>query len=113
MITDIFVFSNGRILYSMVDSRFIYVSCNYLVTCRYVALDDFENGIKSYQSALRIDARHYKSWHGLGMVYLRQEKNEFSEHHFQMAFQINPHSSVIMSYLGTALHALKVEPYAN
>jgi len=42
------------------------------------------------------------------MVYLRQEKFEFSEHHFRMAFQINQRSSVIMSYLGTALHALKV-----
>ncbi|MED6147147.1 Cell division cycle protein 27 B [Stylosanthes scabra] len=73
----------------------------------YVALEDFENGIKSYQSALRVDARHYNAWYGLGMVYLRQEKFEFSEHFFRMAFQINPRSSVIMSYLGTALHALK------
>lgn len=77
-------------------------------SCRYVALEDFENGIRSYQSALRVDARHYNSWYGLGMVYLRQEKFEFSEHHFRMAFLINPHSSVIMSYLGTAMHALKV-----
>ncbi|XP_060218050.1 cell division cycle protein 27 homolog B [Lycium barbarum] len=73
----------------------------------YVALEDFENAIKSYQSALRVDARHYNAWYGLGMIYLRQEKFEFSEHHFRMALGINPHSSVIMSYLGTALHALK------
>ncbi|KAL5768764.1 hypothetical protein ACOSP7_015309 [Xanthoceras sorbifolium] len=73
----------------------------------YVALEDYENGIRSYQSALRVDARHYNSWYGLGMIFLRQEKFEFSEHHFRMAFQINPRSSVIMSYLGTALHALK------
>lgn len=75
---------------------------------RYVALEDFENGIKSYHGALRIDGRHYNAWYGLGMIYLRQEKFEFSEHHFRMAFQINPRSSVIMSYLGTAFHALKV-----
>ncbi|GMI81269.1 HOBBIT [Hibiscus trionum] len=73
----------------------------------YIALEDFENGIKSYQNALRIDYRHYNAWYGLGMIYLRQEKFEFSEHHFGMAFQINPRSSVIMSFLGTALHALK------
>lgn len=79
-----------------------------ILTCRYVSLEDFENGIKSYQSALRIDARHYNSWYGLGMIYFRQEKFEFSEHHFRMGFQINPRSSVIMSYLGTVLHALKV-----
>ncbi|KAL2976928.1 hypothetical protein AAZX31_13G035600 [Glycine max] len=74
----------------------------------YVALEDFENGIKCYHSALRVDSRHYNAWYGLGMLYLRQEKYEFSEHHFHMAYQINPRSSVILSYLGTALHALKV-----
>ncbi|KAK7266697.1 hypothetical protein RIF29_19347 [Crotalaria pallida] len=73
----------------------------------YVALEDFENGIKCYQSALRSDIRHYNAWYGLGMIYLRQEKFQFSEHHFRMAFQINPRSSVILSYLGTALHASK------
>ncbi|KAK7291995.1 hypothetical protein RIF29_07597 [Crotalaria pallida] len=73
----------------------------------YVALEDFENGIKCYQSALRCDIRHYNAWYGLGMVYLHQEKFQFSEHHFRMAFQINPRSSVILSYLGTALHASK------
>ncbi|XP_065849813.1 cell division cycle protein 27 homolog B isoform X2 [Euphorbia lathyris] len=87
------------------DSRFAYAHT--LCGHEYVALEDFESGIKSYQSALRIDSRHYNSWYGLGMVYLQQEKFEFSEHHFRMAFQINPHSSVIMSYLGMALHALK------
>lgn len=73
-------------------------------------MEDFENGIKCYQNALRVDARHYNAWYGLGMIFLRQEKFEFSEHNFRMAFLINPRSSVIMSYLGTALHALKVRP---
>ncbi|CAI8594181.1 unnamed protein product [Vicia faba] len=73
----------------------------------YVAQEDYENGIKSYQSALMVDSRHYNAWYGLGMLYLRQEKFEFSEHHFRMAYRINPYSSVILSYLGTALHSLK------
>ncbi|KAI4346787.1 hypothetical protein L6164_007655 [Bauhinia variegata] len=87
------------------NSRFAYAHT--LCGHEYVALEDFENGIKCYQNALRVDARHYNSWYGLGITYLRQEKFEFAEHHFRMAFQINPRSSVILSYLGTALHALK------
>lgn len=71
-------------------------------------MEDFENGVKCYQAALRIDSRHYNAWYGLGMIYLRQEKFEFAEHHFRSAFQINPRSSVLMCYLGMALHALKV-----
>ncbi|KAF8031265.1 hypothetical protein BT93_D0458 [Corymbia citriodora subsp. variegata] len=87
------------------DSKFAYAHT--LCGHEYVSLEDFENGIKSYHTALGINARHYNAWYGLGMVYLRQEKYKFSEHHFRMAFKINPCSSVIMSYLGTALHALK------
>ncbi|CAN0901493.1 Cell division cycle protein 27 homolog B [Linum grandiflorum] len=90
---------------AQLSSRFAYAHT--LCGHEYVALEDYENGIKCYQNALRIDTRHYNAWYGLGMVYLRQEKVEFAEHHFRMAFQINPRSSVIMSYLGTALHALK------
>lgn len=85
--------------------------CNYSFRNRYVALEDFESGIKCYQSALKIDARHYNSWYGLGIIYLRQEKFEFAEHHFRKAFQINPRSSVILCYLGIALHTLKVCPF--
>ncbi|XP_061993975.1 cell division cycle protein 27 homolog B isoform X1 [Rosa rugosa] len=87
------------------NSKFTYAHT--LCGHEYVALDDFENGIKSYQSALRLDARHYNSWFGLGMIYFRQEKFEFAEHHFRMANKINPCSSVIASNLGTALHALQ------
>ncbi|CAI9299402.1 unnamed protein product [Lactuca saligna] len=31
----------------------------------YVALEDFENGIKCYQNALQVDGRHYNAWYGL------------------------------------------------
>ncbi|KAL8236041.1 hypothetical protein R6Q59_017122 [Mikania micrantha] len=87
------------------NSRFTYAHT--LCGHEYVALEDFENGIKSYQNALQIDARHYNAWYGLAMIYLRQEKYEFSEHHFRRALNINLCSSVIMCYLGTSLHALK------
>ncbi|GLT33039.1 hypothetical protein SLA2020_076610 [Shorea laevis] len=87
------------------NSRFAYAHT--LCGHEYAALEDYENAEKCYQSALRLDVRHYISWYGLGMIYLRQEKFEFAEHHFQQAFKINPHSSVIMCYLGLALEALK------
>ena len=74
----------------------------------HAALEDFENRIRSFQRALHADQRHYNAWYGLGMVYLRQEKFEFAENHFRMAFKTNPTKSLIMSYLGTALHALKI-----
>eukprot|EP01018_Ginkgo_biloba_P011586 Gb_21601 [translate_table: standard] len=87
------------------DSRFTYAHT--LCGHEYVAMEEFENGITCYRSALRIDPRHYNAWYGLGMIYLRQEKYDFAEHHFRTAFQINARSSVLMCYLGMALHALK------
>ncbi|CAD5191219.1 unnamed protein product [Musa acuminata subsp. malaccensis] len=87
------------------DPRFAYAHT--LCGHEYVTLEDFENGIKCYQSALQADDRHYNSWYGLGVVYLRQEKFEFAEHHLRRAYNINPRSSVLMCYLGMALHSLK------
>ncbi|KAL6873476.1 hypothetical protein ACP4OV_013558 [Aristida adscensionis] len=87
------------------DSRFAYAHT--LCGHEYSALEDYENSIKFYRCALQVDERHYNAWYGLGVVYLRQEKFEFAEHHFRRAFQINPRSSVLMCYLGMALHALK------
>ncbi|TYH36162.1 hypothetical protein ES332_D13G245600v1 [Gossypium tomentosum] len=65
------------------NTRFAYAHT--LCGHEYVALEDFENGIKSYQDALQIDSRHYNAWYGLGMIFFRQEKFEFFEHHFRTA----------------------------
>ncbi|KAH7278300.1 hypothetical protein KP509_38G034900 [Ceratopteris richardii] len=73
----------------------------------YVAMEDFKEGISCYRQAIRIDPRHYNAWYGLGTIYFRQEKFEFAEYHFQQALLINNRSSVLLCYLGIALHALK------
>ena len=43
--------------------------------------------------------------YGLGNIYYRQEKYDFSEHHLRKALAINPCSSPLYCYLGMALHA--------
>ncbi|KAI5083222.1 hypothetical protein GOP47_0002965 [Adiantum capillus-veneris] len=73
----------------------------------YVAMEDFKEGISCYRQAIRIDPRHYNAWYGLGTIYFRQEKFEFAEYHFRQALLINSRSSVLLCYLGMALHALK------
>ena len=71
----------------------------------YSANDDFEKAMACYRSAIRIDERHYNAWYGLGNIYYRQEKYDFSEHHLRKALGINPCSSPLYCYLGMALHA--------
>ncbi|XP_017639651.1 cell division cycle protein 27 homolog B-like [Gossypium arboreum] len=87
------------------NSRFAYAHT--LSGHEYVIMEDYGKGVECYQTSLHVDARHYNSWYGLGMIYLCQEKFEFAEHHFRQAYQINPLSSVIMYYLGTTLEVLK------
>ncbi|KAK9014039.1 hypothetical protein V6N11_005212 [Hibiscus sabdariffa] len=87
------------------DSRFAYAHT--LSGHEYVIMEDYSHGAECYQNSLNVDARQYKSWYGLGMIYLHKEKFEFAEHHFRQAYHINPFSSVIMYYLGTTLEALK------
>ncbi|KAJ3679019.1 hypothetical protein LUZ60_017030 [Juncus effusus] len=78
----------------------------------YTAMEDYEKGLKCYMKALQVDERHYNAWYGLGILYLRQDKFQFAEHHFKYAYYINPRSSVLLCYLGMTLHALKRETEA-
>jgi len=83
--------------------------CTYAHTLsghEYFANEDFEKSMNCYRAALRLDARHYNAWYGLGTVYYRQEKYIMSEYHFRYALSINPKSSVLYCYAGMAKHAL-------
>lgn len=44
----------------------------------HLANDDFESAQGAFRAALRIDARHYNAWYGIGMVYQKQEKFELA-----------------------------------
>ena len=83
------------------DLAYAYTLCGH----EYSANDDFEKAMAFYRSAIRIDERHYNAWYGLGNIYYRQEKYDFSEHHLRKALAINPCSSPLYCYLGMALHA--------
>ncbi|KAK8936428.1 hypothetical protein KSP40_PGU009008 [Platanthera guangdongensis] len=87
------------------DSRFAYAHT--LCGHEYIALEEYDNGIRCFHNALRVNERHYNSWYGLGIVFLCQEKFKFAAHNFREAYNINARSSIIMSYLGMALHSLK------
>eukprot|EP00898_Chlorokybus_atmophyticus_P000631 jgi/Chlat1/1569/Chrsp123S01830 len=93
----------GRAL--QLDPNFTYAHT--LAGHEHCANEDFEKGLACYRAALRIDARHYNAWYGLGTIFYRQEKFELAEYHFRRALDINPQSSVLHCYLGMALHALQ------
>ena len=67
--------------------------------------EDLDRAINSFRAALKVDARHYNAWYGLGSIFHRQERYELAEFHFRKAVSINSCSSVLKCYLGMVLLA--------
>lgn len=83
------------------DGRFAYAYT--LCGHEHAYVDDAEQAARSFREALRVDARHYNAWYGLGTLYMRQQKYELAELHFRRALALNPTSSVLLCYLGMVL----------
>ncbi|EAU88243.2 cell division cycle protein 27/anaphase promoting complex subunit 3 [Coprinopsis cinerea okayama7 len=56
-----------------------------------------------FESALRVDARHYNAWYGLGTCYLRASKIRRAEYHYRKALEIHPHNAVILGCVAMTL----------
>ncbi|EPY52354.1 anaphase-promoting complex subunit Apc3 [Schizosaccharomyces cryophilus OY26] len=64
------------------------------------ANEEYEKSKTSFRKAIRINARHYNAWYGLGMVYLKTGRNDQADFHFQRAAEINSNNSVLTSCIG-------------
>ncbi|KAK7054944.1 anaphase-promoting complex subunit cdc27 [Paramarasmius palmivorus] len=62
--------------------------------------EDPDKAINFFQSALRVDPRHYNAWYGLGTCYLRMSKLRLAEYHFRKAAEIHPNNAVLLGCVG-------------
>jgi anaphase-promoting complex subunit 3 len=62
--------------------------------------DDLTQAIHFFQSALRVDPRHYNAWYGLGTCYLRQSKLRLAEYHYRKALDIHPNNAILLGCVG-------------
>ncbi|ESK96921.1 20s cyclosome subunit (nuc2 cdc27) [Moniliophthora roreri MCA 2997] len=62
--------------------------------------EDPDKAINFFQSALRVDPRHYNAWYGLGTCYLRMSKLRLAEYHFRRAAEIHPNNAVLLGCVG-------------
>ena len=62
-------------------------------------MEALEKALSCYRSAIRLDKRHYNSWYGIGLVFLKQERFAQSEWYFKKAAQIHPQSSVLLCHI--------------
>ncbi|KAL1680846.1 hypothetical protein EV122DRAFT_275784 [Schizophyllum commune] len=87
-------------------------SCAYAYTLSGQELldEDADRAINFFQSALRVDARHYNAWYGLGTCYMRMSKIRMAEFHFRKAVEINPKNAVLLGCLGMAVERRNDRP---
>jgi anaphase-promoting complex subunit 3 len=62
--------------------------------------EDLDKAVTFFQSALRVDPRHYNAWYGLGTCYLRMSKLRLAEYHFRKAVEIHPKNAVLLGCVG-------------
>jgi len=65
--------------------------------------DDLDKAVTFFQSALRVDPRHYNAWYGLGTCYLRMSKIRLAEYHYRKAAEIHPNNAVLWGCVGMAV----------
>ncbi|KAF9050654.1 TPR-like protein [Hymenopellis radicata] len=80
-------------------------SCAYAYTLSgHESIDeDLTKAINFFQSALRVDPRHYNAWYGLGSCYLRMSKLRLAEYHYRKATTIHPNNAVLLGCVGMVL----------
>ncbi|TFK27378.1 TPR-like protein [Coprinopsis marcescibilis] len=84
-------------------------SCSYAFTLSgHETIDeDLDRSMTFFESALRVDARHYNAWYGLGTCYLRASKIRRAEYHYRKALDIHPNNAVILGCVAMTLERRK------
>ncbi|KAJ1907673.1 anaphase-promoting complex subunit cdc27 [Coemansia sp. IMI 209127] len=65
-----------------------------------VASGEFDRAQQAFRTALRIDPRHYNSWYGMGMSYLRLGKLDLAEYHFRRSLALNSQNPLLLQSAG-------------
>ncbi|KJE93974.1 cell division cycle Cdc27 [Capsaspora owczarzaki ATCC 30864] len=69
--------------------------------------NDYERALAFFRTAVRIDARHYNAWYGMGVIYFKQERLEMALYNFEKALSINQNNPVLYCYLVMVLQTNK------
>ncbi|XP_050044601.1 cell division cycle protein 27 homolog isoform X2 [Dermacentor andersoni] len=87
------------------DPDFVYAYT--LLGHELTAMEEMEQALSAFRSAMLVNPRHYNAWYGAGMIYYKQEQFHLAELHFKRALQINPQSSVLLCHVAVVQHSLK------
>ena len=80
-----------------VDPKFAYAFT--LLGHEYVAIEELEKALACFQSAVRLEPRHYNAWYGIGLVYYKQERFQLASTYYRRALAINRLNPVLMCHV--------------
>ncbi|KAA0185008.1 hypothetical protein HAZT_HAZT012046, partial [Hyalella azteca] len=77
-------------------------TCCYAYTLlghEHVATEELDKALGAYRGAVRLDARHYNAWYGMGVALYRQDLLAPSDVHFRRALAVHPTSRVLLCHI--------------
>lgn len=79
------------------DPNFAYAYT--LLGHEYVMIEELDKALSCFRSAVRVDAKHYNAWYGIGLTYYKQERYPLAEIYYTKALGINPRNPVLMCHV--------------
>lgn len=89
-----------ELLFKVIDLKRDHVDALYLIGKSYVAEDNLEDAISSFEKILTIDPENSKAYLGLARCYKRQDKIERAISYFEKAIELDPQNASAFDSLG-------------
>ena len=64
-----------------------------------MAIEELEKALACFQSAVRLEPRHYNAWYGIGLTYYKQERFKLTDIYYRKALAINPTNPILMCHV--------------
>lgn len=65
----------------------------------YIMIEELDQALACFRTAVRLDPRHYIAWYGIGQTYYKQERYQLAEMYYRRALAINPSNPILMCHV--------------
>ena len=89
-----------------VDPDFCYAYT--LLGYELMQVDQIDDAMASFRTAVRINPRHYNGWYGMGLIFCGQKRIAPAYHNFKRALDISPNNPLLMCHCAAMCHNQKI-----
>ena len=70
-----------------------------------MSVEELEEALSCFRTAVRLDHRHYNAWYGIGLTYYMQERFQLAEIYYQKALLIERYSPILLCHVAVVQQA--------